>query len=131
MNTTKDDGLYCGLTAVEWGILLLVVTMVVHIAYRQGYVPKRDQAQLNSIVRNLNQIEGAKEQWAIHNHKAKGALPTGPDLAPYLKDGVIPPSVTGENVLFNGVGSPVIVILARNIGKYKAGDHISVSASGP
>jgi hypothetical protein len=45
------------------------------------------QAQLNTCINFLRQIDGAKQQWALENQKPPNAIPTANDLAPYLRNG--------------------------------------------
>ena len=40
----------------------------------------------NHCINNLRQIDGAKQQWALENHKDTNAIPTIADVAPYLKN---------------------------------------------
>ncbi len=49
-----------------------------------NFVKARATSQQNACINNLRQIEGAKQQWALENHKATGDTPSKEDLAPYL-----------------------------------------------
>ena len=41
-------------------------------------------------INNLRQIDGAKQQWALENHKDTNAIPTSADIAPYLRSNKFP-----------------------------------------
>lgn len=42
----------------------------------------------SSCINNLRQIDGAKEQWALENHKKLKDIVTTNDIAPYIKGGM-------------------------------------------
>jgi hypothetical protein len=50
----------------------------------------KSKAQTNSCVKNLRQIDGAIQQWALENSQAPESVPTEGELAVYLTDGVYP-----------------------------------------
>ena len=57
----------------------------------RGIAQQSQQIDLfNACINNLRQIDGAKQQWALENRKTETAIPTAQDIAPYLKDGLIP-----------------------------------------
>jgi len=60
--------------------------------------------QIAACVNNLRQIDGAKQQWALENRKTAEAVPSAPDMAPYLKDG-IPKCPAGGAYTLNAVGA--------------------------
>ncbi len=53
---------------------------------------------------NLRLIDDAKQQWATDFGKPDSAVPTEKDLAPYLKNGVLPVCPSGGIYLINAVG---------------------------
>ena len=52
-------------------------------AFLPGRTRPRTSAT-NICVSNLRQIDGAKEQWALENHKSTNDVPTMEDLQPWL-----------------------------------------------
>jgi chromosome segregation ATPase len=58
----------------------------------------------NACINNLRQIDAAKNQWALENNKAGGAVPTEQDIAAYLKDNVIPVCPSGGTYIIGAVG---------------------------
>lgn len=63
-----------------------------------------EQANLNTCLNNLRQIETAKQQWAQEHGKGKGALFTASDLAPYLPGNALPNCPAGGAYTLNPVG---------------------------
>src|SRR6476646_1407046 len=50
------------------------------IAAAPSFIRARRIAQMNSCLNHQAQIDGAKQQWAIENHKATNGIPTWADL---------------------------------------------------
>jgi hypothetical protein len=50
-----------------------------------NFVKARATSQNNLCINNLRQIDGAKQQWALENHKTSSDTPTKADLLPYLR----------------------------------------------
>jgi hypothetical protein len=65
---------------------------------------KRAVANANACINNLRQIETAKNQWALENRKTTGTPVTAADIAPYIKNGKIPPCPDGGVYTLNNVG---------------------------
>ena len=49
--------------------------------------------------------EAAKAQWALEKQKGPTDVPTGQDLAPYFKDGVLPVCPDGGTYTINAIGA--------------------------
>lgn len=62
------------------------------------------QAQKNACINNLRQIDGAKQQWALENKKAVGALVSANDVSPYIKGDALPACPSGGTYTLNLVG---------------------------
>jgi chromosome segregation ATPase len=65
------------------------------------------EAARKTCINNLRQIDAAKNQWALENNKAEGAVPTAQDIAPYIKldaDGNIPGCPSGGTYTIGAVG---------------------------
>jgi septal ring factor EnvC (AmiA/AmiB activator) len=63
-------------------------------------------AQLNACVNNLREIDAAKQQWALENEKTVDAIPSVPELLPYLANMVFPVCPSGGTYTINAVGVP-------------------------
>lgn len=85
-------------------VVLAIIALLASVAMPH-LVKSRHTAQANSVINNLRQLDGAKQQWAIENNKPTGAAPTFGDLKPYLSRGDMP-AVAGENFVIGRVGEP-------------------------
>jgi len=67
---------------------------------------QRQVEVLNACINNLRQLDGAKQQWALEHNKTAQVVPTVQDIAPYLKDQVIPVCPSSGNYTLNAVAVP-------------------------
>jgi chromosome segregation ATPase len=63
-------------------------------------------ANANACLSNLHHIDVAKAHWALDKNKGPTDVPTAQDLAPYLKDGVMPVCPDGGTYSINAAGEP-------------------------
>ena len=94
-------------TAFTFLELIIVVTVIGLLAAlaMPYFVQARDNSRLSVIYRNLRQIETAKEEWALDQHKADGTIVNGiGDIKDYFRSGTVRP-VVSENYEPNPVGS--------------------------
>lgn len=63
-------------------VLFIVAFAVIAIP---NFIAARMTPSQNSCVNNLRQLDGAKIQWALENHKTTNDIPTFADVAPYMK----------------------------------------------
>ena len=87
-------------------LVALVICGLIAIAI-PNFVQKRSTSQVNACINNLRQIDAAKNEWALENHKSADAVPTVNDLSPYLEGGTIR-SVAGENYVLGKVSEPTV-----------------------
>ena len=66
---------------------------------------KQDQAVLNTCINNLRMIDGAKQQWALEHQRTPDSVPSGPELAPYFPNNMIPQCPGGGRYSFNAVST--------------------------
>lgn len=64
------------------------------------------EGQRDSCINNLRQIDAAKQQWAVEHNKQVNSVPTPEEIAPYLKNGVMPACPAGGVYTINAVGQP-------------------------
>ncbi len=79
-----------GFTLVEIMIVVGIIGLLATIAI-PNYLGSRRKAQQTACIVNLEQIEGAMQQWAMELNKDAGQTVTFADLRPYLRrSGVCP-----------------------------------------
>jgi Mg-chelatase subunit ChlD len=73
-----------------------------------NFTKARSTAHSTSILNNLRQLDGAKQQWALDNHKSASDVVTLKDLEPYLRGDLSSreSSVAGEAYIVGRVGEP-------------------------
>jgi hypothetical protein len=97
-----------GKAIVALSMILLFVSIVVVII--PNFVEARYTSSQNSCVNNLRQIQAAKQEWALENGKANGAIVTVEDITPYIQldsNGNIPKCPAGGVYILGRVGEDV------------------------
>ena len=64
---------------------VVVVFLIVGAVVLPSFIRARSTPAMNACVNNLRQLDGAKQQWVIENHKTTSNVPTWEDLLPYLR----------------------------------------------
>ena len=80
-----------GFTLVEIMIVVAIIGLLASIAI-PNFVKARTTAQRQACIANLQQIDGAIQQWAAETRQGDDATVTGADVLPYLKNAVRCPS---------------------------------------
>ncbi|MGO8766746.1 MAG: hypothetical protein ACLQSR_16620 [Limisphaerales bacterium] len=65
----------------------------------------QEDANRNTCMSNLRAIEVAKNEWALENGEAAGAVPTAQNLLPYFSDGNFPVCPDGGIYTIGAVGT--------------------------
>lgn len=88
---------------IAGGLLLAVVVSVAAPNFARQRCTARPML---SCINNLRQIDGAREQWALENQRAKGDVPTTNDLAIYIKGEFPKCPAGGSYTLGSGTNRP-------------------------
>lgn len=88
------------ITAIIGALAVLVVAAVVLPAL----VRARNTSASNVCINHLRQIEGAKQQWALENHKATNDVVSWNDIKPYLWHEEVPRCSDGGTYILGRVG---------------------------
>jgi Mg-chelatase subunit ChlD len=91
-----------------------VVILLIPLAL-PNFSRARLASQRSTIANNLRQLDGAKQQWALENHKSGNDVATLDDLKPYMRGG--PPSLAGETYVVGKVSEPVQAELSASKAK--------------
>ena len=101
-----------GFTLVEIMIVVAIIGLLAAIAI-PNFVKARQNAQQNTCIANLKQIDGAKEQWALETKQNSGATPVWLDIVgtdKYIKNTPRCPASTIDYTLNNIGTAPTCVI---------------------
>lgn len=75
-----------GFTLVEIMIVVAIIALLAAIAV-PNFLRARKRSQATSILKELQMIDAAKDQYAIERNKGGGTVLNGVDIAPYVKEG--------------------------------------------
>lgn len=81
-----------------------VAFVVIGVVVLTSFIRARTTPAMNACVNNLRQLEGAKEQWKLENHKGTNDVPAWEDLLPYLRQKPVCPQ--GGTYILGRAGEP-------------------------
>ena len=105
-NPSGFVGKTSGFTLVEIMIVVAIIGLLAAIAI-PNFVKARGTAQRNACIRNLHEIDGAKEQWALENKKSGGTAIDEAAVNSYIKGGApkCPSGDPNAHYSYNAVGA--------------------------
>ena len=93
-----------GFTLVEIMIVVAIIGLLAAVAI-PNFVKARTTAQRSACIRNLQQIDGAKERWALEYRAGAGATLVETEIYDYIKGGK-PECPAGGEYSLNALGTP-------------------------
>lgn len=103
-----------GFTLIEIMIVIAIIGLLMAIAF-PNMVKARGTAQKNACIKNLKQIDGAKEQWALENKVSAGSTIDQPAVEAYIKAGA-PSCPGGGTYTYGNVdANPVCTITGHSL----------------
>jgi Domain of unknown function (DUF4190) len=108
-------GLVTGYLGIAWAIIFIPMMMAIAIP---NFVKARTTSQANACINNLRQIDAAKNEWALENHKTNGTPVTESDIKPYIKldaSGNLPECPAGGTYIIGSVGQPPACSLGTTV----------------
>ena len=91
-----------GFTLVEIMIVVAIIGLLAAIAV-PSFMRARQRSIASTILNELRQMDGAKDQYALENTKTGSCTPTFADLSPYLKAGSKLAAAGGNDTLGNTI----------------------------
>lgn len=100
-----------------WLFIAAVGFIAVPVAlFISNFKSAKNKAQRNACIYNLKQIDGARQQWALENHKTSQSVPTVDDILPYLKNGVFPQCPSGGTYELESVSAdPTCTVVGHSL----------------
>jgi hypothetical protein len=99
-------------TLVEVTVLTAILGLLITLAL-PNFVRNREEAQCQLCIHNLNQIDVAKVNWAIHTGVGADAEPFEDELAPFFASGHMPACPAGGEYDPGLVSEPTLCTMAE------------------
>ena len=104
MTIIRNQRARSGFTLVEIMIVVAIIGLLAAVAI-PNFVKARTTAQRNACIRNLQQIDGAKERWALENRMGGTEAVVDSEINEYIKGGA-PECPAGGEYSYNALGTP-------------------------
>jgi hypothetical protein len=95
-------------------VMIFIIPLMAAIAV-PNFVKARNTSMQNACINNLRQIDMAKNQWALENHKQATDTPTENDLLPYFKNSQFPKCPAGGIYTIGQDNSPPTCSITNHV----------------
>jgi prepilin-type N-terminal cleavage/methylation domain-containing protein len=102
-----------GFTLVEIMIVVAIIGLLAAVAI-PNFVKARQTAQRNACIKNLQQIDGSKETWALEKKKGPGDPIVEDEVNAYIKGGA-PKCPAGGTYTYGAVGTDPTCTVATHV----------------
>ena len=99
-------------------IVVAIIGLIAAIAI-PNFIRARQTAQGQACSQNLEQIDGAKQQWGFEYNQGSTVTPAQADISPYLSQGVFPSCPSGGAYTINTLGAVPVCSLAVGPGDHQ------------
>lgn len=107
-----------------WVVVLSVTAFLLVYKVAMPNFVKSGPGNMNRIVNNLRQLDGAKQQWALDHNRTGAVVVTKADIAPYLRPDFWVKPAAGESYTIGTLEQSPEAHLTRQVDNHAKGTVI-------